>query len=230
MSKFNFLRTSIVVASVVATQVFANPASNIIPSKEQQDAIMKATRASDKYSCTPEEVANYLERSTPSSGMQPAVPTFSTHLNNQIIEKQENGEESCFSAFGDNEIMKKLEELMELLDNMNPSASIPSTDAVMALMKELAKKMWEAAKEGVCGHLTQEAAEKLVNEIMNKKLGYDINDIKSFDEEAFAKGQAIEYMNSEGVDNRWLNQDQWKDIFSDEAKGHYDEMKGNMFD
>ena len=213
MNKFKLLGASALVTSVIGVQTFASPVVELIPTKVQQDAIMKEMRASDKFSFTPDEVANYLDRSTPSSSMKPAVPTFKTHVNNQIIEKNESGEVSCFAAFGDNEIMKKMQQLMELLNNMDPSLSLPTTDAVMAIMSELTNKMWEAAKEGVCGQLTQEAAKKLVDEIMNKKLGYDIDDIKTFDKDKYAKQQAKSYLNSEDVDERVFNSDQWGNMF-----------------
>ena len=221
---------SFIAMSISATTAFAN--SNLSP--EEQEAMMKQIRTSEKYSCTPEQLADYIERSSASLYMASNLPDAQQHINNETVKSQENGEESCISAFGNMDVIKEFNELMEKIAAIDPSATMPSADAVMAILKKLSEEMFAAAKEGVCGALTQEAAKKLVNDIMSQELGYDLDDLEKFDAEEFAKEEAMDraddYLDDNDVDNRVIRRDEWEDMFKDHGEDAYEDMKDNMFD
>ncbi len=195
---------------------------------------MLDSRVSSKYSCSPEQLAGYIEQSSTALKMRPSVPDAKTHINNQVIEQQEDGEESCYAAFGNMDVIDDMKKLYKTITELDPSMSMPSSDAVMVLLKKLSDKIYEAASEGVCGLLTQELAMEVVNEVMNHELGFTMDDVQKFDAKEYATKQAKKRLNEEGVKEEMADKDYWKKLGKKEGKAAYEdnkkEMLDNMFD
>lgn len=231
MKNRNLSKFFLVFISVIAVAPSISYAGEL--ADENVDKIMKTLRASDKYACTPEQLANYIDRSSASLKMTPSIPTSIDHIKNKAIKDKENGEESCVAAFGDLQVIKDFNKIMEYIQSIDPSSWMTSGDAIMTALNKLADEFMEAAKNGICGQLTAKAANKLVNSILKQKLGYDLNDAEKFDSKKFAKKHATNYAEgyatSKGVDKRIVHEDKWEKMFGDQTQDQYKEMKSNMF-
>lgn len=204
----------------------------ITPTQEQTEQIMLQTRVSSKYSCTPEQLAGYIEQSSSSLSMRPSVPDAKEHINNQVIESQASGEESCFAAFGNMDVINDMKRLLETIQALDPSALMPSNDAIMALLKQLADQLYSAAMDGVCGTFTQELAMEMVNDMMEHELGFDMKDVNAFDANKYSQKQAKSFMSDQGFNGSGdMTEDEyWESLLGDGNSPTWEDSKDEVLD
>lgn len=223
--------SAVILASLLLTQAsFALDASQLLDD-EQTEAILQETRANEKYSCSPEDLANYIDVVSAPLKVRPALPSAKEHINNRAAEQTANGEEDCSMNFADMQLVKDLNKLIDKVKAFDPSLALPpSSEPIWPLIKQLSQQIYDALLAGVCGALTEELAMELVNEIMNHELGFDLKDVKKFDKNEFALDIAEDYLDEKGIDNDVLDPEDWEDMFGDHTGDIYDDKKGEMMD
>lgn len=215
--------TCVVCASFFTHAAIAAEASG---GKAADDAMLQYYKVSEKYACSPEELASFLEKRRKSLTIAPNIMTADQFIKVEAAKKKKKGEDNCLTLFDNLDVLKKIQKLISKLQNLKMPDF--STNGVGSAASTLAKAMYEAAKESICNALTKKAAEKLINQIMSRKLGMDMDDIKEFDAKKFAKGLAKDhakaYLKSKDIDSDWLDPDEHKDLM----KGMMDDQKDKL--
>ncbi len=229
MRKKNLIWAAILSTSLFTSQALALDLASQL-SDEQTESILKQTRESEKYSCSPEDLADYIDVASASMKVRPNVLSSSEFINNQAAMKQEQGIEDCSMNFANMEVVKDIKKLIEQVKNFQ-IPSPPSSDPVWPMVQQLANQVYDALLQGVCGAMTEELAMELVNEIMDHELGFDLSDVKEFDKNEFALEAAEDYLeNEKGIDGDVLDKEEWDDLFGDETKDIYEDQKESMMD
>ncbi|ELP5898495.1 hypothetical protein QTV49_000369 [Vibrio vulnificus] len=200
-----------------------------IPSASN-DVMLQYYKENEKYACTPEELADFLKDRRKSLSVTPNIMSANKFVQTEAV-KNKDDPDNCLTLF-DN--LKVVEDIQKLIAKVQ-ALKMPdfSTDGMGAAAQALATQLYETAMQSVCNALTKEAAEQLINEIMNRQIGFDIGDVKEFDPKEFAKGVAVDhagaYLESEGIDADWLDDDNHKDLMKDEIGDQRDKLVEEAF-
>lgn len=187
-------------------------------------------KANEKYACTPQELADFMSERRKSLTAKPNIMTASQFTENEIA-TQSDEEESCLTLFDNLDVVKEIQDLVSKVQDL----SMPdfSTDGMGMAAQELAKRLYDSAMDSVCNALTKEAAAELINEIMSRELGFDIDDMTEFDPKGFAKDVAMDhseaYLSSKGIDPDWLDNDNHQDLMKDEIESKKNILKEDLF-
>lgn len=221
------LMASIIIAVGVNGVAVAAPT---IPSASN-DVMLQYYKENEKYACTPEELADFLKDRRKSLSVTPNIMSANKFVQNEAANNKDDPD-NCLTLF-DN--LKVVEDIQKLISKVQ-ALKMPdfSTDGMGAAAQALATQLFDAAMQSVCNALTKEAAEQLINEIMNRQVGFDIGDIKEFDHKEFAKGVAMDhagaYLESEGIDADWLDQENHKDLMKGEIGNQKDKLIEEAFE
>lgn len=222
---------AVILGSLILTQTsLALDASQLLDD-EKTEAILQETRANEKYSCSPEDLANYIDIVSVPLKIRTALPSAKEHINNRAAEQTAKGEDDCSMNFADMQLVKDLNKLIDKVKAFDPSLALPpSNEPIWPLIKQLSQQIYDALLAGVCGALTEELAMELVNEIMNHELGFDLKDVAKFDKNKFALDVAKDYLDEKGIDNDVLEPEKWEGMFGGHTNDIYKDKKGEMMD
>lgn len=187
---------------------------------------------SDKYSCTTDELKNYIAKSTISLRVAPNIMNADQLIEAKIVEASKSGEDSCFANLQGLSVIEDINKLIETINNLDISLPGMSGGGMAELAKAMYEKIAAAAREGVCGRLTKEYGKELVNKIADSKIGYNVDDIKGFSPKDFAKEQATsmteEQLNSAGLSKEWVNHKKWGSLSEDAARNELDSKVSDL--
>ncbi|KDM90837.1 hypothetical protein [Photobacterium galatheae] len=225
---FNFKTiASIMIASSLTHIAFAAPT---LPSTHD-DVMLQYYKENEKYACTPEELADFLKDRRQSLAVTPNIMNADKFVQNEAAQKKDDPD-NCLTLFDNLKVVEDIQKLIAKIQKLKMPDF--STDGMGAAAQALATQLFDAAMESVCNALTKEAAEKLINEVMNRQLGFDINDVKEFDPKEFAKDMALDhagaYLESEGIDEDWLDQENHKDLMKDEIGNQKEQLVEQAFE
>jgi hypothetical protein len=202
------------------------------PSVAGDNPMLQYYKVNEKYACTPEELADYIKERRKPLDAKPNVVTATKFVQNEITQKKDDGEDNCLTLFDNLNVVKEINDLIKKIQDM----SMPdfSTDGMGLAAQELGKRLMESAMNSVCNALTKEAATNLINEIMSRELGYDMDDAKEFDAKSFAKeianDHAEDYLESKDIDPDWLDEENHQDLMKDEIDDQKDTLKDSLFE
>ncbi|ELP6119097.1 hypothetical protein QTV43_000210 [Vibrio vulnificus] len=152
------------------------------------------------------------------------IPTVKEHIQEQAVRNKD--EDNCLTLFNDLQVVEDIKKLIKVIQSL--SISMPTTDGMGEAAKALAKRMVEQATDAVCNALTKEAAKKLINEIMDRQLGFDVDDIQSMDPKKFALDLAKEHagaqLESKGIDADWLDSDEHQGLMKGLVESEKDDL------
>lgn len=230
MNKFNSVKgaVAVMVVSALSQGAYALPSLG----GSNDDAMMQYYKENEKFACTPEELADFLSERRKSLQVVPNIMTADKFVQSRIVESQKEGEDNCLTLFDNLKVVEDIRKLWSMIQKLK----IPDfgTDGMGLAAQALAMAIFEAAMQSVCNALTKEAAEALINEIMNRQLGFDVKDIKEFDPKEFAKGVALDhagaYLESQSIDADWLDQEKHKDLMKGEINQYKDRMVEEAFE
>lgn len=224
--KLNLIASVVFVVGVSGT-ASATPS---IPSANN-DVMLQYYKENEKYACTPEELADFLKDRRKSLSVTPNIMSADRFVQNEAASKQ-NDPDNCMTLFDNLKVVEDIQKLISKVQKLKMPDF--STDGMGAAAQALATQLFDAAMQSVCNALTKEAANQLINEIMNRQLGFDISDVKEFDHKEFAKGVAMDhagtYLESEGIDSDWLGQDNHKDLMKGEIGNQKEKLVEQAFE
>ncbi|MCY9860948.1 hypothetical protein OTK49_00135 [Vibrio coralliirubri] len=228
MNKINSIKgiVTVMVVGALSQGAIALPTTG-----STDDAMMQYYKENEKFACTPEELADFLSERRKSLQVVPNIMTADKFVELKAVESKDKGEDNCLTLFDNLKVMEDIKKLWQLIQDLK----MPDfgNDGMGTAAQLLAQELLKAAMESVCNALTKEAAEKLINEIMDRQLGYDIKDIKEFDPKEFAKGVALnhaeDYLESEDIDPDWLDKDNHRDLMSGEISDYKESLVEETF-
>ncbi len=224
------IKTKRILNLIVLPLFLASYTSTALSMPANNSTMAEYYKENEKFTCSPEELADYLVKKRKSLEVAPNIVDADTFISNENKKKKDDPD-NCNTLFEDLKVVEEIKKLIEKIKKLE----MPSfgDGSMMESAKLLAQKLYENAMESICNALTKEAAEKLIDEIMNRELGFDMGDVKEFDAKEFAKDMAMdhagEYLESKGIDKDWLDEDEHQDLMSDEIGNHKDKMVDRAF-
>ena len=228
MNKFKYCATAVLLVAVPFSNfAYANPMGGAT-----QDLMTDYYKENEKYSCSPEELADFLSERRKGLAISPNLMTGDQFVQNKVVVDQENGVDNCLTLFDNLKIIEDIKKLYSILQLLKmPNFSL---DGMGIAAQLLAEQLLAAAMESVCNALTKEAASALINEVMDRKLGFDMDSIKEFDHKKFAKEVATEhakdYLSSKGVNPNWLDKENHEELLKSELNKQKDKIVDKVFD
>ena len=145
MNKFKYFVT----ATLLVTVSFSNLAY-AVPSigSVNQDLMTDYYKENEKYSCSPEELADFLSERRKGLAITPALMTSSQFIENKVVIDSENGVDSCLTLFDNLKVIEDIKKLFSILQTLKmPNFSL---DGMGVAAQLLAEQLLNAAMESVC--------------------------------------------------------------------------------
>ncbi|CAH7153036.1 conserved exported hypothetical protein [Vibrio chagasii] len=203
----------------------AHALGDVSEHKSKEEKLTQYTHYNNEFVCTPSEVGTFMSATTTSLFSKVDIPTVKEHIQQQAVQNKDE-EDNCLTLFEDLKVVEDIKKLIKAIQAL--SISMPTTDGMGEAAKALAKRMVEQATDAVCNALTKEAAKKLINEIMSRQLGYDIDDIQSMEPKEFAlelaKEHAGAHLESKGIDSDWLDNEEHQDLMDGLVESEKDDL------
>ncbi|PSV01141.1 hypothetical protein [Photobacterium kishitanii] len=228
------MRIKTVIKNTVFSSVAVAITACLSASAIADDSVIQMNNQNETYTCSAGELNTFIRASTTSLFAAPEVPNAKAFTEAKAQGAGENGasKDDCMTLFSDLSAMEDLQKVMKLIQTFS-LPTMPSMDGVAVAAQALAKRMVDMAMNSVCNAATKKAAMGVINKVMERQAGFDINDVKSFDSKKYAKDLATEHatslLRSKGIDDRLITPSKYKSMFDDNVNTEKNKAVDAMF-